>query len=111
MSRSPEISARIMWGLALLNQRKIERLNRSLFMVNEMFTQTLEQYVPKDHPVQNSWREESKALIASTPSSLEVYAPLERIPEFVQDLPKISEASFEISLEDAQDMLDAEQDE
>ncbi len=111
MSRSPEISARIMWGLALLNQRKIERLNRSLLMVNEMFTQTLEQYVPKDHPVQSSWREESKTLIASTPSSLEVYTPLERMPEFVQDLPKIPKASFEISLKDAQDMLDAEQDE
>ena len=110
MSRSPEISSRIMWGMALLNQRKIKRLGRSLKMMNEMFTQTLEQYVPKEHPAHSSWQKESKTLLTSAPSSVEVYTPLDHVPSFVQDLPKIVDSSFEISLKEAQEQLDVEQD-
>lgn len=110
MSRSSEVSSRIMWGVALLNQRKIKRLERSLKMMNEMFIQTLEQYVPKEHPAHSSWQKESSVLLGSAPSSVEVYTPLDHVPSFVQDLPKVPEPSFDIGLKEAQDLLDAEQD-
>lgn len=108
MANSPEISARIMWGLALFSQRRVQRLQRSLHMLNELFDNTLTQYIPEDHPMNSSWRDQAKQLIHSTPSSNEVYAPVNNLPRFTRDLPETSKATFEMSVNAAQATIESE---
>jgi CRP-like cAMP-binding protein len=108
MANSPEISSRIMWGLALFSQRRVKRLQRSLHMLNELFDNTLSQYVPQDHPVNSSWREQAKTLVNSTPSSNEVYSPIDDLPRFTRDLPESPNATFEMSLNEVAESIESE---
>jgi serine/threonine protein phosphatase PrpC/CRP-like cAMP-binding protein len=108
MANSPEISSRIMWGLALFSQRRVKRLQRSLHMLNELFDNTLSQYVPQDHPVNSSWKEQAKTLVNSTPSSNEVYSPIDDLPRFTRDLPESPNATFEMSLNEVAESIESE---
>lgn len=97
---SPEIAARMMWGLSLFHQRKIKRLNRSLHMLHELYSSVSVN--------DSSWQEQAQHLIDSSPSSNEVYAPLHQLPSFVRELPPTPTPTFNLGISEAETMIESE---
>ena len=103
MEQSPEISTRLMWGLALLNHQRTLRLQRSLEVMRELF-----ELNPSDTKKRDEWKAQADSLMKSIPSSLEVHTPLHKLPSFVQSLPPIKVPRLEPTPEEAQEILSRE---
>ncbi len=106
MATAPDISSRIMWGLALFNQRKIKKLQRSLGMLQELFLNFLPASAGDD--IHTEWTEQAQKLIDSSPATDEVNTPLELLPRFVRDLPPTPTPTFKVSVDEVEDMIEGE---
>lgn len=103
MEQSPEISMRLMWGLALLNHQRTLRLQRSLEVMRELF-----ELNPSNQQQRDEWRAQADSLMQNIPAALEVHTPLHKLPSFVQSLPSVKIPALEVNPDEAHDVLSRE---
>lgn len=103
MERSPEVSARFMWGLASLNMRRYQQQRTALDAVCELFESRLsDQDQPKELTRQ------LERLSQESRSPLEVYAPIKELPSFVRQLSPVNPSVFARPIDDAEDVITGE---
>lgn len=89
----PQLSARLMWGLASIYLRRLEKTQRATEILLEFAEASLntEQQVNVD-----VWRTQAKQLVSSSPKSSEVHTSILTLPRYLRDLPTIAAADLEI---------------